>query len=145
EPRGTLLLLLDTREHQGEYLMAIISALATGNGVIGMAAPELVDEWQALLASLHAAGLPAGLFQLLPLESANTLLKQAGIHGAMVHARSRYLRAAARALATREGPVLPLISCVAPETLLKQTLWEKSVSIDTTAAGGNASLMTMAS
>ena len=145
EPRGTLLLLLDTREHQGEYLMAIISAVATGNGVIGMAAPDLVDEWQALLTSLHAAGLPAGLFQVLPLESADTLLKQDGIHGAMVHARSRYLRAAAQALASREGPLLPLISCVAPETLLKQTLWEKSVSIDTTAAGGNASLMTMAS
>jgi RHH-type proline utilization regulon transcriptional repressor/proline dehydrogenase/delta 1-pyrroline-5-carboxylate dehydrogenase len=63
----------------------------------------------------------------------------------MVHARSRYLRAVAQAAATREGPIMALISCVAPETLLRQTLWEKSVSIDTTAAGGNASLMTMAS
>ena len=63
----------------------------------------------------------------------------------MVHARSRHLHAVAQLLATREGAIVPLISCVAPATLLHQTLVEKSVSIDTTAAGGNASLMTMAS
>ena len=145
EPRGTLLLLLDDPTQQGEYLMAAASALAAGNGVIGVAAPELLNEWQALAESLQRAGLPQPLFQLRALGWAATLLQHSGAHGAMVHARSQHLRAAAQAAAQRKGALLPLISCVAPETLLRQTLWEKSVSIDTTAAGGNASLMTMAS
>ncbi len=145
EPRGPLLLLLDNAEHQGEYLMATVSALASGNSVIGVAAPALLEKWQVLATSLIAAGLPSSLFQMQSLDRAAALLHEAALQGAMVHARSRYLRAAARAIAAREGPIMALISCVAPETLLRQTLWEKSVSIDTTAAGGNASLMTMAS
>ena len=48
-----------------------------------------------------------------------------------------------RQLAARKGPIIPLISCVSPRTLLRQTQLEKSISIDTTASGGNASLMTM--
>jgi RHH-type proline utilization regulon transcriptional repressor/proline dehydrogenase/delta 1-pyrroline-5-carboxylate dehydrogenase len=61
----------------------------------------------------------------------------------MVHAGSRYLQAIAAAAAEREGPILPLISSVSPPMLLRQTLLEKTISVDTTAAGGNASLMSM--
>ena len=43
----------------------------------------------------------------------------------------------------RELVATPSISSVSPQMLLRQTLLEKTVSIDTTAAGGNASLMTM--
>lgn len=145
EPRGCLLLVLDDDRCNGEYLMAAVSALVAGNSVVGVATQELLPEWQALVQSMMAAGLPASLFCLQPLATASELLLGGALAGAMVHARSRHLHAVAQLLATRDGPILPLISCVAPSTLLQQTMLEKSVSIDTTAAGGNASLMTMAS
>ena len=80
---------------------------------------------------------------MVPAEQAPALLAQPALAGVMVHAASRYLHAIARQTAEREGPILPLISSVSPQMLLRQTLLEKTVSIDTTAAGGNASLMTM--
>ncbi len=145
EPRGCLLLVLDDNRYNGEYLMAAVSALAAGNSVTGVASAELLPEWRALAQTMEAAGLPGSLFRLLPLTATSQLLQSPLLAGAMVHARSRHLHAVAQVLATRDGPLLPLISCVAPATLLLQTLLEKSVSINTTAAGGNASLMTMAS
>ena len=42
-----------------------------------------------------------------------------------------------------DTPLLPLFSGVLAEDLLTLALHEKTVSIDTTAAGGNASLMTL--
>ncbi|MDO8862859.1 bifunctional proline dehydrogenase/L-glutamate gamma-semialdehyde dehydrogenase PutA [Haliea sp. E1-2-M8] len=145
EPRGCLLLVLDDDRYNGEYLMAAISALVAGNSVTAVATEELLPEWQALVAAMVDAGFPASLLPLQPLAAASGLLLDPALGGVMVHARSRHLHAVAQLLATRDGPILPLISCVAPTTLLHQTLVEKSVSIDTTAAGGNASLMTMAS
>ena len=48
------------------------------------------------------------------------------------------LRAARRALARRDGPILPLISTLcAPQDFAH----ERVLSIDTTAAGGNAELL----
>ncbi|MEQ8802020.1 MAG: hypothetical protein RLP45_08280, partial [Haliea sp.] len=145
EPRGCLLLVLDDDRYNGEYLMAAVSALVAGNSVIGVATQELLPEWQPLVQSMTAAGLPDSLFCLQPMAAARELLQDTALAGAMVHARSRHLHTVAQILATRDGPILPLISCVTPSTLLQQTMLEKSVSIDTTAAGGNASLMTMAS
>ncbi|MEM6490154.1 MAG: hypothetical protein AAF677_18120, partial [Pseudomonadota bacterium] len=43
-----------------------------------------------------------------------------------------------RALAARDGPILPLLSAADP---LSRWQIERHVCIDTTAAGGNASLM----
>ena len=137
------MLSLDQPEHNGEYLMAVLSALVGGNTVLGVAAEPLLETWREAASGLAEAGLPPGAFRVLPGAAAAPLLAQPALAGAMVHARSRYLHASAREIAAREGAILPLISSVSPRTLLRQTLLEKTVSIDTTAAGGNASLMTM--
>jgi RHH-type proline utilization regulon transcriptional repressor/proline dehydrogenase/delta 1-pyrroline-5-carboxylate dehydrogenase len=139
------MLIMDDPACNGEYLMAVVSALAAGNSVTAAAVEALLPQWQELAQLMRAAGLPEALFTLQPLAAAGDLLQAPDLRGALVHARSRHLQAAARHLVRRPGPLLPLISCVSPRTLLLQTLLEKSVSTDTTAAGGNASLMTMAS
>ncbi|MEM8548009.1 MAG: hypothetical protein AAGF46_07600, partial [Pseudomonadota bacterium] len=91
------------------------------------------------------AGLPDDCFLQTPLDNLAALLAAPTLAGTIVHSLSVYRQAVARALAEREGAILPLISAVDPALLLRRTLLEKTVSIDTTAAGGNASLMTMAS
>ncbi|WP_328765922.1 hypothetical protein [Devosia aurantiaca] len=52
------------------------------------------------------------------------------------------LKAVRSALAARSGPIVPLLTAVDQAGLL---LLERHVCIDTTAAGGNASLMSQAS
>jgi len=144
EPRGTLLTLLDNTDHNAEYLMAITATLAAGNTLVAFAESALLEDWQAIAASLTEAGLPEGVFQVASLEEIGDALAGPALAGVLVHAGSRYLHAVAQTLAVRDGPILPLISCVSPASLLRQTLLEKTISEDTTAAGGNASLMTMA-
>jgi RHH-type transcriptional regulator, proline utilization regulon repressor / proline dehydrogenase / delta 1-pyrroline-5-carboxylate dehydrogenase len=143
EPRGILLLSLDRSEHNSEYLMALVSALAAGNVVVGVAGHALLDNWREVAQGLRQAGLPEAAFQVLHQDGLSEALAHPALAGVMVHAQSPYVQAIARAVAAREGAILPLITSVSPQMLLRQTLLEKTVSIDTTAAGGNASLMTM--
>ena len=123
--------------------MATVTALATGNTVAFAAGEELQAPWSINASCLADARLPSGVFTLLPLKDASSALSEEALAGVLVHAQSVYLHDVARKLALRDGPILPLISCVTPAALLRQTLLEKTISIDTTAAGGNASLMTM--
>jgi RHH-type proline utilization regulon transcriptional repressor/proline dehydrogenase/delta 1-pyrroline-5-carboxylate dehydrogenase len=145
EPRGVLCISLDNPELNAENLMAWLTALATGNAVVGLASDDDMAHWQALGALLTRLGCAAELCSVLPLAQSGTVLQAKAIDGALVHQGSRYLQAAAQHLAQREGAILPLISSVAPAALLQLCSLEKTVSIDTTAAGGNASLMTMGS
>jgi len=145
EARGQLLLILDNREYSGEYLLAMLSALAAGNVVTALADRELLEEWQGIVSALNASGLSEHCVSVTSMEAAPEALASRHVNGAMVHAQSPYLHDVASVLAKREGALVPLVTCVSPHALLRQTLLEKTVSIDTTAAGGNASLMTMAS
>ncbi|WP_116363942.1 bifunctional proline dehydrogenase/L-glutamate gamma-semialdehyde dehydrogenase PutA [Parahaliea mediterranea] len=143
EPRGCLCILLDDAAHNGEYLMAILSALVGGNALTVFVAQSLLSEWEDIASALQRAGVPVGLLLVAPLASAEQALESPLTDGVLVHARSAHLHAVARQLAARRGPIIPLITCVSPRTLLRQTQLEKTISIDTTASGGNASLMTM--
>ena len=143
EPRGALLTISDRLALNDEYLMATVTALATGNTVAFAAGEELQAPWSIIASCLADARLPSGVFTLRPLKDASSALSEEALAGVLVHAQSVYLHDVARKLALRDGPILPLISCVTPAALLRQTLLEKTISIDTTAAGGNASLMTM--
>ena len=97
---------------------------------------------------LEGTGLPAGVFSVAPLTLAAGALLAPDVGGALAHPASPHLCALARLLAERQGaidrgPILPLISDPSPHALLRRTLLEKTVSIDTTAAGGNTTLLTM--
>ena len=46
-------------------------------------------------------------------------------------------------LAQRDGAILPVISSEYFDNMIQRLVTEKTVSIDTTASGGNTSLMTM--
>ena len=145
DPRGRLIIVLDDAAQNDEYLMAVLSALVAGNTVLALADKPLLSSWQLIASSMTDSGLPASAFSVSPLENWQSVLLSDSISGVMIHAGSVHLHAVAQCIATREGAIIPLISSVSPRALLRQTLVEKTISIDTTAAGGNASLMTMAS
>ncbi|MBA6412014.1 bifunctional proline dehydrogenase/L-glutamate gamma-semialdehyde dehydrogenase PutA [Parahaliea sp. F7430] len=145
EARGRLCLLLDSEQHKGEYLIALISVLVAGNSVLALAADDLLNSWQELADALKAAGLPEGLFELAPLKCAAAVLSSDSLDGVLLHPHSHYLHDVSQRLAQRSGAITALICTVDSQTLLQQNVLEKTISIDTTAAGGNASLLTLPS
>jgi len=116
-PRGTILLRPKTREG---LLGQMAAVLATGNSaaIAGMELPAgLPDDL--------AAGFSAGL--------------DATFAACLVEGDADAVRAAAEAMCDHAGPVVPVHRDAGPN--LAWLLEEVSTSINTTAAGGNASLM----
>ncbi|MEO1329808.1 MAG: bifunctional proline dehydrogenase/L-glutamate gamma-semialdehyde dehydrogenase PutA [Pseudomonadota bacterium] len=78
---------------------------------------------------------PRALHGVLALEALRDLR---GIDGVALWGDAEMRRAARRALAAREGPILPLF---ADADFAERCLLERHLCVDTTAAGGNASLL----
>jgi RHH-type proline utilization regulon transcriptional repressor/proline dehydrogenase/delta 1-pyrroline-5-carboxylate dehydrogenase len=143
EPRGALLMPIDQASQGHEYLMALVSALVGGNAAVVLFTEDQETLWRRVADALRDAGLPGDALTLGPLEQLSSLLDAPLLAGTLVHSHSAFRQSIGRALARRDGPILPLVSAVEPDLLLHRTLLEKTISIDTTAAGGNASLMTL--
>jgi len=144
EPRGKLVVVVDNIARTREYLMATVVALIAGNTVLVLADEECLASWRNIANDMACTDIATAAIRVLPLAAWQLALHCEHTNGVIVHPASEYRRAVAQSIATREGPIIPLISSVSPSSLLHQTTVEKTVSIDTTAAGGNASLMTMA-
>ncbi|MCV6610442.1 MAG: bifunctional proline dehydrogenase/L-glutamate gamma-semialdehyde dehydrogenase PutA [Amphritea sp.] len=106
-------------------------ALSQGNAVV-VIAPEA----EAALAAAHAAGLP--VVALNGLLEAQALAEVAGIAAVTSYADTAQLSAYRQALAGRDGMLLPLIT---ERNSAERFVLERHLCIDTTAAGGNASLI----
>ena len=101
-------------------------------------------EAEACIKALQQAGMPQHLVSVVRLDCLTTLLAHQDLAGAMIDVSSAVKPLSAELLAAREGAILPLITAPAGPQLLHRLVTEKTITINTTAAGGNASLMTMA-
>lgn len=143
EPRGVLALVKDETASFSYWLLAAITALIAGNAVITAVEDADLPEAEACIKSLLSAGMPAHLLAVIRLDCMTTLLAHPDLAGAMVDASSAVKPLCAELLAGREGAILPLITAPVGLRLLQRLVTEKTITINTTAAGGNASLMTM--
>ena len=127
-PRGRVLCLGPKRD---VALNQALAALAQHNRVAIIA-----DDGAGLARELRQAGFDAaGLDGQLDPEALETL---EGFDAVMSNATNRQLRDYRVALSRRAGPIIPLVTGVdEPERLIL----ERHLCIDTTAAGGNASLI----
>jgi RHH-type proline utilization regulon transcriptional repressor/proline dehydrogenase/delta 1-pyrroline-5-carboxylate dehydrogenase len=106
-----------------------LQALLTGNGavVVVPGADRLMESWSRL----PVVGVDASL-------APSTLSEVNGFDAVASTAESETLRSIRRALAARAGAIVPLITeGLAPE----RYVIERHLCIDTTASGGNASLL----
>ena len=129
-PRGRVLCLGAGRD---ALAAQVIQALAAGNAVLAVGANA-----QATLQPLLGRGFPlaAGDGTLLPEALQELDIDLVAASGAL-----DWMAALRRALAKREGAIVPLVS----ELLYPAAyVHERAVCVDTTAAGGNASLMATA-
>jgi len=127
-PRGTVLCLGATAELA---LAQAAQALGAGCPVV-MVAPGVTPLEKPLL----EARLPVVVLE--GVVEASTLAMLEGIASVAASGSSEWTRPLRQALASREGPIIPLETrIVAPE----RYMIERHLCIDTTAAGGNASLL----
>ena len=129
-PRGRVLCLgLD----EAAVLAQAVQALAAGNAVLAVA-----PRAQASLSPLLDKGLPISAID--GTVDAGDLV-QLDIDVVAISADVDTLRAIRRALARRSGPIVPLVSeVIEPNAYVH----ERAVCVDTTAAGGNATLLAAA-
>ena len=134
EPRGTILVMAQSARG---LFAALAAALSTGNRA-SVVAPAAVH---TMLASLPKAA--AEMIDAAPENWTTT-----GIRAVLYEGDAEGLRQVNEALAAAPGPVVP-VHAVSPEGLAAGTedfptdwlVEEKTVSINTAAAGGNATLM----
>jgi RHH-type proline utilization regulon transcriptional repressor/proline dehydrogenase/delta 1-pyrroline-5-carboxylate dehydrogenase len=124
-PRGKVLCLGPT---VGAAMAQADDALRAGCAVL-LIAPG------APARALGLGGAVAALDGVLPAEA---LTRLTGFAAAASFARGESLRALRRALAARNGPILPLVT---EQGRPERYSLERHVCVDTTAAGGNASLL----
>ncbi|WP_338618048.1 trifunctional transcriptional regulator/proline dehydrogenase/L-glutamate gamma-semialdehyde dehydrogenase [Pigmentiphaga sp. CHJ604] len=128
-PRGRVLCIAD---ETSDLLAQLAAALSTGNEAL----------WQAghQTAALHAS-LPAGVAGHVAVADPAA----SSFDAVLVHAVGNRLKSILRQLARRAGAIVPVVDLAPGDAAipLERLLVERSVSINTAAAGGNASLMTM--
>ncbi len=126
-PRGRVLVLGPDAD---TLLAQAIQALAAGNAVLA-AAPDAA----AALSALTGKGLPIAVLDARPDEAQ---LSSLPVDVVAFSGAADEARAIRRALAERTGPIVPLVTEVIYPVAYAH---ERAVCVDTTAAGGNASLL----
>ena len=135
--RGVFLCLGGDGTERGAAIRQAAWALACGNGAVARIGESAKQ-------AFVAAGLPARLLQCLPegnWPAAFGAAELAAVDGMALEAGGALLAANARAFADRAGAIAPLITGLDQVYAFAA---ERTLSINTTAAGGNASLLAMA-
>jgi len=147
EPRGVIVCLFDDKAGAEQWLLQVITALAAGNSLLmimdenhGKTSEEFAKK---LSIALKQTGIYDRVLKLAPLNQLESLLENENIAAALVNCESDWQAYLAKKLAQREGEILPLVAEYNLDQLYYRLTTEKTISIDTTAAGGNTSLMTM--
>jgi RHH-type proline utilization regulon transcriptional repressor/proline dehydrogenase/delta 1-pyrroline-5-carboxylate dehydrogenase len=143
EPRGILLCYADEQVTFEYWTLSIITALATGNVVISVVSDLFFDEANEFVAKWRSVGAPEAVLQVAKLSQLPALLEAPDLAGVVIDSQSQSQSFMSKKLASREGAILPVITAEYPDNLIQRLLTEKTISIDTTASGGNTKLMTL--
>ncbi|WP_448554349.1 bifunctional proline dehydrogenase/L-glutamate gamma-semialdehyde dehydrogenase PutA [Thalassotalea montiporae] len=143
ESRGTLACVRCQDTSFNFWLVSIISALAAGNCVVAVVDNAYLSEANNIASQLNSIGLPHGVFTVAQLGHLPAVLNHTHLAGAVTDNQSSVKSYVGETIAARKGAILPLITAHTHQGLFHRMVTEKTITIDTTAAGGNASLMTM--
>lgn len=143
EPRGTLVTFADKEVTFEYWTLSMVSALATGNTVVSVVSDLFFDEAQAFREKFESTGAPKGVFQVARLKHLEALLEHKDIAGMVVDSNTSRTASIVQKMAARQGAILPVITAEYNDNMIQRLLTEKTISIDTTASGGNTSLMTL--
>ncbi len=143
EGRGVIVCLHPGADPDQDLLVSACAAALAGNAVL-VASPGSPAPGDAVAELMAAAGFPAGLVASLGqvnLATLDVLLREGSIAGVVAPHGSLLAPPASRALARRQGAILPLIDDPFGPGYLVRFCYEKTLTVNTTAGGGNAALM----
>jgi len=143
ENRGTVLCFADENVSFHFWVISLVSALATGNTVITVVSDLFYEEALAFRDKFIATGAEQGVLQVAKLAHLETMLAHPTLAGVVVDSNCNLKHYMSEKLAQRSGAILPVITSEYFDNLIQRLLTEKTISIDTTASGGNTSLMTL--
>ena len=143
EPRGCVVCYADKDTTFSFWLLSIISAAAVGNTVVTAVSDLFYEEAVAINKKFYDCGVAEGVLQVVKHGNLKALLHHPNIAGTVVDSNCARTGYFSQQLAQRDGPILPVISAEYNDTLITRLMSEKTISIDTTASGGNTSLMTL--
>lgn len=143
EPRGILVSFADKEVSFEYWMMSLVTALATGNSVVAVVSDYFYDEAVKLSDKFTSTGAEKGVFQVAKLKYTEALLEHEHIAGMIVDSHTSRIASFVQKMAARDGAILPVITAEYNNNMIQRLLTEKTISIDTTASGGNTSLMTL--
>jgi RHH-type proline utilization regulon transcriptional repressor/proline dehydrogenase/delta 1-pyrroline-5-carboxylate dehydrogenase len=120
-----------------------VTAIAAGNTVVTVVSDLFHKEALAFRDKLIACEVAQGVLQVAKLSELPAVLAHPHTAGAVIGSGCERKELVNEQLAARSGAILPVISAQYYDTLINRLVTEKTVSIDTTASGGNTSLMTL--
>ena len=135
--RGVFAVLAEGASQQ-ELARALGAALVAGNAVAVVGGGDAARD---LRNALMRGGVDAAAIALLPVDQLDAVLRAPLLAGVVAPAALR--RTAQRALASRDGAILPVVPTVelADARQLYRFVAEQTLTINTAAAGGNAALL----
>ena len=143
EPRGTLVCFADKEVTFEYWMLSIVTALSAGNPVISVVSEKFYEEALEIQNKFESTGAAKGVFQVARLAHLDTLLMDENLSGVVVDSNTQRTARITAMLSSRHGAILPVITAEYNDKLIQRLVTEKTISIDTTASGGNTSLMTM--
>ncbi|MCW8865836.1 MAG: trifunctional transcriptional regulator/proline dehydrogenase/L-glutamate gamma-semialdehyde dehydrogenase, partial [Colwellia sp.] len=143
ENRGSIICFADEKVSFHFWVMSIVTALATGNTVVTVVSDLFYEEALAFRDKFNDTGAVKGVFQVAKLSHLETMLAYPTLAGVVIDSNCDRKHYISEKLSERQGAILPVISSEYFDNLIQRLLTEKTISIDTTASGGNTSLMTL--
>jgi len=143
ENRGNVICFADEKVSFHFWVMSLVTALATGNTVVTVVSDLFYEEALAFRDKFIATGADRGVLQVAKLAHLETMLAHPALAGVVVDSNCDLKHYMSEKLSERNGAILPVITSEYFDNLIQRLLTEKTISIDTTASGGNTSLMTL--
>ena len=140
EPRGTLLCVQHSGVHAAAGIRQLVAAILCGNSVVHVA--TYAFDLTTLMEQVGLGKIYTRV-ALMASESLEALVVAPALDGVAVSAPESLVCWIDGVLAKRAGPLLPLIVETTGPGLMPRFVIEKAVSNNTTASGGNASLLAM--
>lgn len=140
EPRGTMLCVQQGQQSTTDTIRQVIAALLCGNTVIHVA--SLAFDLGEMLCQA-GFGSAYNRVRLNTKAELKNLVSAVEIQGVAISGSQQLTRWVDGVLASRVGAIRPLIIETNGPSLMHRFILEKSISNNTTASGGNASLLAM--
>ncbi len=139
--RGCILNYANTETSFLNWMTSLLVASALGNTSITIVSDSFYSEAMRIFNEFNAqCDFP--MIQLAKKDDLTAILNHPDLKAVIISSECRLTHFITKTLAGRDGAILPVINA-ASHRLAEALVLEKTMSIDTTASGGNAALMAM--